>query len=213
MAAPAFDVAPLPFPVDALASKGMSKETVELHYGKHHKGYAVRLNAIAKDAPEKFRELKTVRDVVLRSPLGSVPYNMAAQILNHDFFWASLSPKGGVAPSAQSPLGKQIVASFGSFEKFVEAFTAQANGHFGSGWCWLVYNAVSRKLEVVTTHDAISPLSTPQVVPLLVCDVWEHAYYVDFRNDRPGFVKNFWRLANWEFAAQNFAKAVGGSKL
>ena len=206
------DVQPLPYATDALASKGMSKETVELHYGKHHKGYAVRLKAMAKAAPAEYRGVTSVADVIVRTKEGSVPYNMAAQIWNHDFYWRSMAPSGGGKPAG--PLAAAIDAHFGSFDAFVKQFSAVAAGHFGSGWAWLVFNKNSGRLEVMGTHDAVCPVSKAGIVPLLVCDVWEHAYYVDYRNDRPAFLKNWWRLVNWDFAAANYAVAARGrSKL
>jgi Fe-Mn family superoxide dismutase len=211
MATSRFDVQPLPYALDALASKGMSRETVDLHYNKHHKGYATRLKSIAAESPKEY-EGKSVADIVRSAKLGSVPYNMAAQIWNHDFFWRSMSPEGGKVPEAgKSALVSQIAKDFGSVENFVKQFTATATGHFGSGWCWLLWNSKTGKLEVKSSHDADCPLSFGHTTPLLVCDVWEHAYYVDFRNDRAGFVKNWWRLTNWQFAERNFA-AVNGLK-
>ena len=195
------DVQPLPYATDALAAKGMSKETVELHYGKHHKGYAVRLKAMAKADPAQYQAVRSVADVVVRTKEGSVPYNMAAQIWNHDFYWRSMAPNGGGRPSGA--LAALIDQSFGSYEAFVKKFSAAAAGHFGSGWAWLVLNTTSGKLEVIGTHDAVCPIATPGIKPLLVCDVWEHAYYVDFRNDRPALIKNWWGLVNWHFAASN----------
>jgi Fe-Mn family superoxide dismutase len=206
-----YEVEPLPYATDALASKGMCKETVELHYGKHHKGYATRLTAIAKEKPDAFKG-KSVIDVIRSFPVGSVPYNMAAQIWNHDFYWKSMSPNGGSAPQPNaSALAKAIMNDFGSFEAFQNQFTTTAAGHFGSGWCWLAYDSTKKKLVVVGTHDAVCPLSQTGLVPLMVCDVWEHAYYVDYRNDRPAFLKNWWKLVNWHFAERNFASAAGGA--
>ena len=207
-----YSVAPLPYAEDALTSKGMSRETVALHYGKHHKGYAVRLNALAKENPSAFAN-KSIVDIIRSAKPGSLPFNMAAQIFNHDFYWQSMSPDGGVAPTAESALGQQIAADFGGVNGLIAKFSTVAAGHFGSGWCWLVWNKKTNNLQVVGTHDAECPLSSAGLVPLLVCDVWEHAYYVDYRNDRPAFLKNWWRLVNWKFAERNYNAARGQAKL
>jgi Fe-Mn family superoxide dismutase len=208
-----YTVQPLPYATDALAAKGMSRETVELHYRKHHAGYAVKLTAMAKAAPAKFAG-KSVADVVRTAGPGA-PYNMAAQIYNHDFFWQSLTPVAAKtnAAAAAPALSRLLQQAFGSYAKFAAAFTAAAATHFGSGWAWLVYDRAARTARVVGTHDAVCPLSLEggNLVPLLVCDVWEHAYYVDYRNDRPAFVANFWKLANWEFAEANYAAALAAA--
>lgn len=189
-----FSAAPLPFAYDALASKGISKDQVWVHYEKHHKGYATKLNAAAESNPEL--KGKTLLEIIKTSK-GPV-FNSAAQIYNHDFFWNSLSPDQGGKPSG--PILAAIEKSFGSFEKFKEEFTAAAVGHFGSGWIWLVQDTSSNTLKVLQTHDATNPLTECNLKPLLTCDLWEHAYYIDYKNDRAAFINVFWNLVNWKFA-------------
>lgn len=190
-----FSIPPLPFAYDALAPKGLSKEQVTYHYDKHHQGYVTKLNAAAEANPELAK--KTIEQIITteKGPI----FNLAAQIFNHTFYWNCLSANGG------EPKGKvleEITASFGSFDKFKDEFTAAAVGHFGSGWAWLVKDGTDNKLKVVQTHDAATPL-TENLKPVLTCDVWEHAYYVDYRNDRIAYVKTFWNLVNWEFVEKN----------
>ncbi len=134
--------------------------------------------------------------------MGGKLFNNAAQVWNHTFYWNSMSPSGGGAPSGD--LAQAINAAFGSFDAFQAEFGAAAGGRFGSGWAWLVTDAAG-KLSIVTTPNAETPLTDDGVTPLLTCDVWEHAYYVDYRNDRGGYVKAWWNLANWDFAAKNYA--------
>nr|URH23376.1 iron superoxide dismutase [Leishmania tropica] len=190
-----FAVQPLPYPHDALASKGMSKEQVTFHHDKHHKGYAVKLTAAAES--NSALASKSLVEIIM-SEKGPA-FNCAAQIFNHDFFWRCLSPQGGGEPPAN--LATAINASFGSFASFKEEFTAAANGHFGSGWAWLVKDKSNGKLKVLQTHDAGCPLTEPNLVPILTCDVWEHAYYIDYRNDRASYVNAFWNMVNWDFAS------------
>ena len=205
-AAPApFVLPPLPYARDALQAQGISATTIDFHYGKHHAGYVNILNDIAKTDAKI--QGKTVDELVQTLDAGR-PFNMAAQIWNHTFYWNSMSPNGGGEP--KGAIAKAIDASFGSFAKFKEEFTAAAGGHFGSGWAWLVL--VDGKLKVVQTHDAGSPLSKQaatgglQGKPLLTCDVWEHAYYIDFKNARPEYIKAWWNVINWDFANQNLEK-------
>jgi len=204
-AAPAaYTLPPLPYAKDALQPH-ISSATLEFHYGKHHAGYVNILNDIAK-ADAKIAG-KSVEELVQTLEPGR-PFNMAAQIWNHTFYWNSMSPKGGGAPTGA--ILKLINESFGSFDAFKTEFSAAAGGHFGSGWAWLVLDA--GKLKVVQTHDAGCPLSKQASTgggigkPLLTCDVWEHAYYIDYKNARPEYVKAWWNLINWEFATQNLEK-------
>lgn len=191
-----FSIPPLPWAYDALAAKGLSKEQVTYHYDKHHTGYVVKLNAAAETNAELAK--KTVEEIIAteKGPI----FNLAAQIYNHTFYWNCLTPNGGGEPKGK--LLEEINGSFGSFDKFKEVFTAASVGHFGSGWAWLVKDTADNKLKVVQTHDAATPL-TDKLKPILTCDVWEHAYYVDYRNDRAAYVKTFWNLVNWEFAEKN----------
>ena len=185
----------LPYAMDALAPH-ISKETLEFHYGKHHQTYVTNLNNLIKGT--EF-ESSSLEDIVKRSSGGV--FNNAAQVWNHTFYWNGLSPKGGGQPSG--PLASAINAKWGGFDAFKEAFTKSAIGNFGSGWTWLV-KKTDGSLDIVNTSNAATPLTTTDK-PLLTCDVWEHAYYVDYRNKRPDYMNAFWALVNWEFASANFA--------
>jgi len=173
----------------------ISAETLEFHYGKHHQTYVTNLNNLI---PGTEFENMSLADIVKKSSGGI--FNNAAQVWNHTFFWNCLSPNGGGEPTGQ--LADAINKSFGSFEAFKEQFTKTAVTTFGSGWAWLVKNP-DGSLALVSTSNAATPLTTDQK-PLLTCDVWEHAYYIDYRNARPKFVEAFWNLVNWEFVVQNF---------
>lgn len=185
----------LPYALDALQPH-ISKETMEYHYGKHHQAYVTNLNNLIKGT--EF-ENSSLEDIIKKSSGGV--FNNAAQIWNHTFFWNSLSPKGGGAPSGT--LGDAINKKWGSLDAFKEAFTKSAVGNFGSGWTWLVKKA-DGSVDIVNTSNAATPLTTADK-PLLTIDVWEHAYYIDYRNARPKFVEAYWSLVNWDFAAKNFA--------
>jgi len=185
----------LPYALDALQPH-ISKETLEFHYGKHHQAYVTNLNNLVKGT--EFENLP-LEDVIRKSSGGM--FNNAAQIWNHTFYWHSLSPKGGGKPTGE--LAKAIDAKFGSFDEFKKQFSAAAVGTFGSGWAWLVKNS-DGTVAIESTSNAATPLTTDRK-PLLTCDVWEHAYYIDYRNRRPDYVAAFWSLVNWEFAAKNFA--------
>lgn len=184
----------LPYAMDALAPH-ISKETLEYHYGKHHAAYVTNLNNLVKGT--EF-ETSSLEDIVKKSTGGV--FNNAAQIWNHTFYWHCLSPNGGGAPTGK--LAEAIDAKFGSFDAFKEAFTKSAIGNFGSSWTWLVKKA-DGSVDIVNTSNAATPLTT-QDKPLLTCDLWEHAYYIDYRNARPKYVETFWNLANWSFASANF---------
>jgi Fe-Mn family superoxide dismutase len=181
----------LPYAMDALAPH-ISKETLEYHYGKHHQTYVTNLNNLIKGTEFESAGLE---DIVRKSSGGV--FNNAAQVWNHTFYWHCLSPKGGGAPSGA--LAQAISAKWGSFDAFKEAFTKSAIGNFGSGWTWLVKKA-DGSLDIVNTSNAATPLTTADK-PLMTCDVWEHAYYVDYRNRRPDYLGAFWSLVNWEFVA------------
>ena len=185
----------LPYALDALQPH-ISKETLEFHYGKHHQTYVTNLNNLVKGT--EFENL-SLEDIIRKSSGGM--FNNAAQIWNHTFYWHSLSPKGGGKPTGD--LAKAIDAKFGSFDEFKKQFSAAAVGTFGSGWAWLVKNT-DGTVAIESTSNAATPLTTDKK-PLLTCDVWEHAYYIDYRNRRPDYVGAFWNLVNWEFAAKNFA--------
>ena len=205
-AAPAFKQDPLPYSLDALAPH-ISAETLDFHYNKHHAGYVAKLNAFVQANPQYAK--KSLQDLTALDP-STVPaglYNNAAQTWNHTFYWQSMTPQklgGGGQPSG--PLKEAIERKFGSFEVFKQKFSDLAGGHFASGWAWLVYNPQKSEVDIVDTHDAGNPLSKG-LKPLLVVDVWEHAYYIDYRNARPKYVDAFWQVINWKFAEDNFAKA------
>jgi Fe-Mn family superoxide dismutase len=197
----AFTQAPLPFAQDALEASGMKSETFDYHYGKHHAAYVTNLNNLTQGS--EFESLSL--EEVIRKTYGDTAkagiFNNAAQVWNHSFFWNCLKPNGGGAPTGE--LLAKIEAAFGSFDKFKEEFSAAAATQFGSGWAWLVEEAGT--LKITKTPNAENPLCFGQK-PLLTLDVWEHAYYVDFRNARPAFIKNFLdNLVNWDFVAQNLA--------
>lgn len=189
----AFTLPALPYALDALEPH-ISKETLEFHYGKHHQTYVTNLNNLVAGTAQESASLEEV----VRSSSGGV-FNNAAQVWNHTFYWNSLSPKGGGEPTGA--LLDAINAKWGSVAAFKEAFNKSAAGNFGSGWTWLVKKA-DGSLDIVNTSNAATPLTTTDV-PLLTCDVWEHAYYIDYRNARPKYLENFWNLVNWDFAAAN----------
>jgi Fe-Mn family superoxide dismutase len=184
----------LPYALDALAPV-ISKETLEFHYGKHHQAYVTNLNNLIKGT--EFENL-SLEEIVRKSSAGI--FNNAAQIWNHTFYWNSLKPGGGGKPTGA--LASAIDAKWGSFDAFKEAFTKSAVGNFGSSWTWLVKKA-DGTLEIVNTSNAGTPLTTGDK-PLVTCDLWEHAYYIDYRNRRPDYIGGFWQLVNWDFAARNF---------
>ncbi len=186
----------LPYAMDALAPH-ISKETFEFHYGKHHQAYVTNLNGLIKGA--EF-ENASLEDIIKKSSGGV--FNNAAQVWNHTFFWNSMKPSGGGKPAGA--LAAAIDKKWGSFDAFKEAFTKSAVGNFGSGWTWLVKKA-DGSVDIVNTSNAGTVLTTGDKA-LLTIDVWEHAYYIDFRNARPKFVETFLAsLANWDFAAKNFS--------
>lgn len=188
-----FELPQLPFAMDALAPH-ISKETLEYHYGKHHAAYVNKLNGLVVGT--EFENM-SLEEIIQKSSGGV--FNNAAQIWNHTFYWHSLSPQGGGEPTGE--LAEKVTADFGSFDALKETFTKAALTQFGSGWAWLVKDD-NGKLSVCATANADTPL-TDGKTPLLTCDVWEHAYYIDTRNARAEYLKNFWALANWDFAASN----------
>ena len=187
----------LPYAQDALAPH-ISAETMEFHYGKHHQAYVTNLNNLIKGTEYENLDLEAI---VKKAPAGGI-YNNSAQVWNHTFFWNSMKPNGGGEPTGA--LADAIKAKWGSFEDFKKAFQASAVGNFGSGWTWLVKKA-DGSVDIVNMGAAGTPLTTGDKA-LLCIDVWEHAYYIDYRNRRPDFVAAFLaNLANWDFAAKNFA--------
>jgi len=191
----AFELPALPYAKDALAPH-ISEETLEYHYGKHHQAYVTNLNNLI---PGTEFEGLSLEEIIVKSSGGI--FNNAAQVWNHTFYWNCLTPNGGGQPTGA--LADAINAAFGSFEKFKEEFTKCAITTFGSGWAWLVKSA-DGSLAIVSTSNAGCPLTTGQT-PLMTCDVWEHAYYIDYRNARPSYVDHFWSLVNWDFVAKNFS--------
>ena len=187
---------PLPYAMDALAPN-VSKETFEYHYGKHHKAYVDNLNNLQKGTEFETMPL----EAIVKKATGAI-YNNAAQTWNHTFFWSCMKPSGGGEPSG--PLARAIETKWSTYAAFREAFAKSAIGNFGSGWTWLVKKA-DGGVDVVNMGAAGTPLTTGDT-PLLTIDVWEHAYYIDYRNARPKFVEAYLAsLVNWDFASNNFA--------
>ena len=187
----------LPYAKDALAPH-ISAETLEFHHGKHHQAYVTNLNNLIKGTEYENLDLEAI---IKKAPAGGV-YNNSAQVWNHTFFWNSMKPNGGGEPTGA--LADAIKAKWGSFDDFKKAFQTSAVGNFGSGWTWLVKKA-DGSVDIANMGAAGTPLTTGDTA-LLCVDVWEHAYYIDYRNRRPDFVATFHdKLANWDFAAQNFA--------
>jgi superoxide dismutase, Fe-Mn family len=186
---------PLPYAMDALAPH-ISKETLEFHYGKHHQTYVTNLNNLIKGT--EFAD-GTLERIVKKSSDGI--FNNAAQVWNHTFYWNGMKPNGGGAPAGA--LADAINKEWGSFDGFKKAFSTACVGNFGSGWTWLVKKA-NGSLDVVNTSNAATPLAGTDKA-LLTCDVWEHAYYIDYRNMRAKYVESFWGLVNWDFAGKNFS--------
>lgn len=184
----------LPYALDALAPY-ISKETLEYHYGKHHQTYVTNLNNLVKDTEQAHLSLE---DHIHKSTGGI--FNNAAQVWNHTFYWHCLAPHAGGEPTGE--LAAAIIETFGSFIQFKEKFSDIAIKTFGSGWGWLVKNK-DGSLEIISTSNADTPLKHGKKA-LLTCDVWEHAYYIDYRNARAKYVENFWHLVNWDFVARNF---------
>ena len=187
-----FELPPLPYAMNALEPH-ISQQTLEFHYGKHHNAYVTKLNGLVPGT--KFEDM-SLEDIIMKSDGGI--FNNAAQTWNHSFYWNSMSPNGGGEPS--DALAAALIEHFGSVESFKEQFTNAALTCFGSGWAWLVTQG--NKLEIVSTSNAGNPM-TDNKKPLLTCDVWEHAYYLDTQNNRGGYVSNFWQVVNWDFAAEN----------
>ncbi len=189
----AFTLPQLPYSKDALAPH-ISVETLEFHYGKHHNAYVNKLNELTAGKPEAEKSLEDL----IRTSEGGV-FNNAAQIWNHTFYWHCLSPSGGGAPTGK--VKQAIDSSFGDFESFKKQFTDKCATLFGSGWAWLAKDKAG-KLSIVQESNAGNPLRNG-LTPVLTCDVWEHAYYIDYRNARPQYVEAFWKLVNWDHVAKS----------
>ncbi len=198
----AFELAPLPYDKTALEPHTSAK-TLEFHHGKHHQAYVTNLNNLVKDTPMASQSLEEIIRATAKDESKAGIFNNAAQVWNHTFFWNCMKPNGGGKPSGD--VAQAIEKSFGPYDKFKEEFKNACVTQFGSGWGWLV--AAQGTLKVVKTPNAVNPLAQGQTA-LLTCDVWEHAYYLDYQNRRPDFVETFLtHLVNWEFVAQNLSKA------
>jgi len=184
----------LPFTQDALEPH-ISAETLEYHYGKHHAAYVANLNKLI---PGTSFENLTLEEIIKTAPAGAV-FNNAAQVWNHTFYWNCLSPNGGSDP--EGALAQEIAQDFGSISEFKQLFSNSAATNFGSGWTWLAKNS-DGSMGIINTSKAGCPL-TDGATPLLTIDIWEHAYYIDYRNARPEYIESFWKLVNWDFVADN----------
>jgi superoxide dismutase, Fe-Mn family len=195
----AFELPALPYAHSALAANGMCQETLELHHGKHHQAYVTALNGfVEKNDALKGKSLEEIIHLSYNKPDLAGVFNNAGQHWNHTLFWPAMSPHGGGIPGA---LETKIAADFGSVAAFKDAFKTAGVGQFGSGWAWLVL-ASDGKLKIARTPNGSNPLATGEGKALLGCDVWEHSYYLDFRNRRPDYLQNWLdKLANYEFAA------------
>ncbi|MFN2349033.1 MAG: superoxide dismutase [Thioalkalivibrio sp.] len=191
----AHELPALPYAKDALAPH-ISAETLEFHHDKHHATYVTNLN---KMIPGTEFENLSLEDIIKKAPAGGI-FNNAAQVWNHTFYFNCMGPNGGGEPTGA--LADAINKAFGSFAEFKEKFAASGAGNFGSGWTWLVKNA-DGSVEIVNTSNAATPLTTDKK-PLMTADVWEHAYYIDYRNARPKYLEAFWNVVNWDFVAKNY---------
>jgi Fe-Mn family superoxide dismutase len=186
---------PLPYESDALQPY-ISKETLEYHYGKHHQGYVTKLNKLITE--RSVHENHSLEEIIKTSS-GEI-FNNAAQVWNHTFYWKCMKKNGGGMPTGK--LAEAINLQWGSYDKFKETFSKACISNFGSGWTWLVKNP-GGSVDIVSTSNAATPLTNDDVKPLLTCDVWEHAYYIDYRNLRDKYVESFWNVVNWDFAEKN----------
>jgi len=189
-----YELPALPWAENALEPH-ISKETIQFHYGKHHKTYVDNLNNMKLTSNKSLEELVTTE--------GGGIFNNAAQVWNHTFYWNCLAPNAGGAPSGA--LSDKINSEFGSFEDFQKQFNTAAATTFGSGWAWLVQENASGKIKIIQTFNAGCPLTDTSITPLLTCDVWEHAYYIDYRNSRPNYLSAFWNLVDWSKVGSRMA--------
>ena len=198
----AFELPPLPYPKTALEPH-MSAQTFDFHHGKHHQAYVTNLNGLVKDTPMASQTLEQIIKATAKDESKIGIFNNAAQVWNHTFFWNCMKPNGGGAPTGA--LAQKIEQAFGGLDKFKEQFKQAGVTQFGSGWAWLVLDG--GQLKITKTPNAVNPMAQGQTA-LLTCDVWEHAYYLDYQNRRPDFVQTFLdKLVNWEFVAGNLSKA------
>jgi superoxide dismutase, Fe-Mn family len=195
----AFELPPLPYDYNAL-EPFMSAKTLEFHHDKHHAGYVTNLNNLVKDTELADQSLEEVIKATANDSSKAGIFNNAAQVWNHTFYWNGMKPSGGGTPSGA--LAEKINATFGSYDKFKDEFKSAGATQFGSGYAWLVFE--NGDLKIVKTPNAVNPMTSGQT-PLLTCDVWEHAYYLDYQNKRPDFLQSFLdNLVNWDFVAQNY---------
>lgn len=190
-----FELPKLPYALDALEPY-ISKETLEYHYGKHHQAYVNNLNNLVKDSEFANQPLEKI----IMQASGPV-FNNAAQIWNHTFYWHCMTPQSTLEPTGK--LADAIKKKFGSFEDFKKQFTEAGTKLFGSGWTWLAQDSKG-EIEIINESNAGLPMKSNKKA-LFTCDVWEHAYYIDYRNARPKYLENFWKIVNWEFVAKNFS--------
>jgi len=203
--APPFVLPKLPWEKNAFANKGISEETINFHYGFHHKGYVDKLNQMAEKDPQL--ATKTLEDIIVQVQKGP-SFNLAAQIWNHTFYWNCMSPEEKDNSLSNFPsLEEAIKKRFNDVKSFTDEFKTRATNHFGSGWVWLVYDSNKNSLEIVDGHDAYTPLKD-KMTCLLTIDVWEHAYYIDYRNDRPAYINTFFNLINWGFVSKNLEAVI-----
>ena len=193
-----FELPPLPYAKNALEPH-ISEETINYHYGKHHQTYVNNLNKQLADNKE-FSADDSLETIISKATGGL--FNNAAQVWNHTFYWNCLSPNSKSKP--EGDLLSAINKAFNSYDNFVKEFTDKATANFGSGWTWLVKNK-NQELEIINTSNADTPVRQPNLTSLLTVDVWEHAYYIDYRNARPDYLKHFWELVNWSFVARNYS--------
>jgi Fe-Mn family superoxide dismutase len=202
----AFELPPLPYAKDAL-EPAMSAKTLEFHHDKHHKAYVDTLNKLVDNTPLAGQSLEDIIRATAKDDSKTPIFNNAAQAWNHDFFWHCMKPKGGGKP--QGELANRIDQTFGGIDKFLQQFAEAAQTQFGSGWAWLALE--NGKLKVMKTSNAVNPIVS-HGIPLLTCDVWEHAYYLDYQNKRPDFVKAFLdHLVNWDFVGENLSRRQGSA--
>ena len=190
----------LPYAMNALEPH-ISQETMEYHYGKHHKAYVDKTNTLIEGTEFADMDLESI----IKGAKGAL-FNQAAQVWNHSFYWNSMSPDGGGDP--EGVIADAIRESFGTLENLKNEFNEETMANFASGWAWLVKNKSDNGLSIIETDDAQTPLIDEGVVPLLTCDIWEHAYYIDYRNARAKYLEAWWKLVNWEFANRNYGKKV-----
>ncbi len=202
-----FKLPSLPYAEDALEPY-LSAKTLQFHHGKHHQTYVDTLNKLVEEHRLQGKTLDQLIASAYRDETKTAVFNNASQVWNHNFLWSCMAKNGGGAPDGE--LARAIKRDFGSFDRFADEFEAAAIGQFGSGWAWLVFDA--GRLKVIKTPNAVDPVAGGQAT-LLTCDVWEHAYYLDYQNRRPDFVRAFVdNLINWDFVAENFARAQKSSE-